>query len=538
MNLGAQLFGILANTTLTPEAALGKLRDIGYTHVEPCLALDPPGAFEQVFWRPDEFDRRMETVTGLGMQVDTVHILGNRLNTHAGTLCGIAERWGIRGFVVKVPEGADAVRLHETSVEWLTLADALREAGAMLLVHNEAEDIEKKIGGRTLCETMLDLCQGRVGLQADVGWAMRGGEDPLGFLRRNRDLVKSVHFKDFDAAGNPVTIGEGILPLMDCFAFARAFGLPQIIDQDSFSGDVFEDMASVRGIFDRMAGERGRTVSYLNVIDTETGGISTVARFDRVIEAPNWMRTTGELVYNSNGLIYAWKDGTERRIDTGSCDNCNNDHVLAPDESAIAVSHMTFTEGFSSRVWIVPFTGGEPRLVTPNSPSFLHGWSPDGEELSYCAFREHDGRREVDIYTIPASGGEEKRLTFGGFNDGPEYSPDGQHIWFNSTRSGLMQVWRMNRDGSDPARMTGNEDNCWFGHISPDGTRVVYIVYHKGHLKPEEHLPNMQCELWMMDAEGGNPRRICSFFGGQGSINVNSWAPDSRRLAFVSYEWR
>ena len=64
-----------------------------------------------------------------------------------------------------------------------------------------------------------------------------------------------------------------------------------------------------------------------------------------------------------------------------------------------------------------------------------------------------------------------------------------------------MQVWRMNRDGSDPVRMTRNEDNCWFGHVSPDGRKVVYIVYPKGHLQPDEHLPDMQCELWGMSRE-------------------------------------
>ena len=538
MHLGAQLFGVLANTTLFPADALKELRDTGYTHVEPCLALEPLGAYEQVIWPLAEFDGYMETIAALGLKVDTVHIFGSRLNAHADILCDLAKRWGIRGFVVKVPEKADALRLHETSVAWLSLADALKEAGAFLLIHNEAADIAEKVNSRTLCETMLDLCQGRVGLQVDVGWAMQGGEEPLAFLRHNRDLVKSVHFKDFDAAGNPVTVGEGVLPLMDCFAFARAYGLPQIIDQDSFTGDVFEDTAVIQARFSRMAGERERTVSYLNVMDIETGRITALARFDRVIEAPNWMRSTGELVYNSNGLIYAWKDGAERKIETGICNSCNNDHVLSPDEDAIAVSHMTFDKGYSSRVYIVPFAGGEPRLVTPNSPSYLHGWSPDGEELSYCAFRQHDGRREVDVYTIPAAGGEEKRLTFGGFNDGPEYSPDGKHIWFNSTRSGLMQVWRMNRDGSEPTRMTKNDDNCWFGHISPDGNKVVYIVYHKGHLKPDEHLPNMQCELWLMDADGNNPRRLCSFFGGQGTINVNSWALDSKRFAFVSYEWQ
>ena len=537
MYLGAQLFGVLANTTLDPAEALKRLRDIGYTHVEPCLALEPLGGPERAIWPLSDFDGYMRMIADLGLQVDTVHIFGSRLNARADALCGLARRWGIRGFVVKVPENADALRLHETSVAWLTLADALKAAGACLLIHNEAADIAGKRDGKTLCEAMLDLCQGRVGLQVDAGWAMKGGEAPLAFLRRNRDRVRSVHFKDFDAAGNPVTVGEGVLPLMDCFAFARAFGLPQIVDQDSFTGDVFGDLAAVRARFDAMAGQRERTVSCLNVMDVESGQITALARFDRVIEAPNWMRATGELIYNSQGLLYAWKDGAERIIDTGLCDQCNNDHVLSPDGDAVAVSHMTFDGGFTSRVYIVPFDGGEPRLVTPNTPSFLHGWSPDGAELAYCAFREHGGRREVDVYVIPASGGEERRLTFGGFNDGPEYSPDGKHIWFNSTRSGLMQVWRMNRDGSDPVRMTRNDDNCWFGHISPDGKKVVYIVYHRGHLKPEEHLPNMQCELWLMDADGNNPRRLCAFFGGQGTINVNSWAPDSRRFAFVSYEW-
>ena len=537
MDLGIQLFGVLANTDLPAAEVFSRLKEMGYTHVEPCLALDPIESFEKVIWPLAEFDGYMETISALGLKADSVHIFGKTLNAHAQTLCELAAKWGIRAFVVKVPNDPTELQLQETSIAWLTLADALREAGTSLLIHNEAADIAAKADGKTLCEHMLDLCQGRVGLQVDAGWAMQGGVPPLAFLRRNRDLVRSVHFKDFDSEGHAVTVGEGVLPLEDCFAFARAYGLPQLIDQDSFTGDLFGDLRDVRRRFSELSGSRSDTVSYLNVMDYETGEIHTLAKFDHVIEAPNWMRTTGELVYNSNGLLYAWKDGAERRIDTGLCTNCNNDHVLSPEEDAIAVSHMTFDEGFTSRVYIVPFDGSGPRLVTPNSPSFLHGWSPDGKEMAYCAFREINGRREVDVYTIPAEGGEEKRLTNGGFNDGPEYSPDGKHIWFNSTRTGLMQVWRMNRDGSDPVRMTGNEENCWFGHISPDGKKVVYIVYHKGHLRPDEHLPNMQCELWGMNADGSDAHRLCSFFGGQGTINVNSWAPDSRHFAFVSYEW-
>ncbi|MBO6159571.1 MAG: TolB family protein [Firmicutes bacterium] len=280
--------------------------------------------------------------------------------------------------------------------------------------------------------------------------------------------------------------------------------------------------------------------SYLNVMNIETGEIEVLASFDKVIEAPNWLKKTDELVYNSEGHLYAFKlaDKSIRPIETGECDRCNNDHVLAPDESGVAVSHSPITkEGWSSRVYTVPFETGIAKLITPKSPSFLHGWSPDGKDLAYCAFRQVDGELHVDVYTAPADGsGEEVRLTSEGFNDGPEYSPDGEYIWFISTRTGLMQVWRMRKDGSEQTQMTFNEQNNWFGHVSPDGEKVVYLSYHKGHLSPNEHLPNMQVELWLMNSDGSDQHRICSFFGGQGSINVNSWAADSKRFAFVSYD--
>ena len=182
----------------------------------------------------------------------------------------------------------------------------------------------------------------------------------------------------------------------------------------------------------------------------------------------------------------------------------------------------------------MPLAGTDaPRLITPLAPSYLHGWSPDGKQLAYCAARKGN----FDVYVIPAEGGEEVRLTTAeGLDDGPEYSPCGQYIWFNSVRSGLMQVWRMKADGSEQTQMTFDETrNSWFPHVSPDGKQVVFITYKKGDLKPDEHLANKHVELRIMPAEGGEPRTLVSLFGGQGTINVNSWAPDSRRIAFVSY---
>jgi Tol biopolymer transport system component len=143
----------------------------------------------------------------------------------------------------------------------------------------------------------------------------------------------------------------------------------------------------------------------------------------------------------------------------------------------------------------------------------------------------------ADIYTIPVEGGEETRLTTAeGLDDGPEYSPDGKHIWFNSVRTGLMQVWRMNADGSEQTQMTFDETrNAWFPHVSPDGKQVIYITYHVGDLEPGQHLANYNVELWLMPAAGGQPKRVAELFGGQGTINTNSWAPDSRHVAFISY---
>ena len=184
----------------------------------------------------------------------------------------------------------------------------------------------------------------------------------------------------------------------------------------------------------------------------------------------------------------------------------------------------------------MPITGGEPKKITEKSPSFLHGWSPDGKELTYCAFRgDNSGGRVVDIYTIPAEGGEERPLITGAFNDGPEYSPDGKDLWFHSTRSGLMQVFRTALDNIAPVQLT-EDNNNWFPHISPDGKKVVSITYKEGELLPSEHLPNMQVELWMMNTDGSNKRMLTSLFGGQGTINVNSWNPASDEIAFVSYE--
>ncbi len=275
------------------------------------------------------------------------------------------------------------------------------------------------------------------------------------------------------------------------------------------------------------------TFSILETVDVFSGERKVLKEFDHVIEAPNWTKDGKHLVYNSNGRMFTYEmaSGEVKEINTGFAIDCNNDHVLSPDNSELAVSHFT-NEDATSRIYILPLSGGAPRLVTEKGPSYLHGWSPDSKRVAYCA--ERDG--QYDIYTISINGGEETQLTnLPGLDDGPEYSPDGKYIWFNSVRSGLMQVWRMEADGANPTHMVNEESNDWFPHVSPDNQWVVYIAYKKGDVEPGDHPANKDVELRLIPAEGGAAKTILSLFGGQGTINVNSWSPDNRTIAFVSY---
>lgn len=273
-------------------------------------------------------------------------------------------------------------------------------------------------------------------------------------------------------------------------------------------------------------------ISRLEIYDLKNKTCSVVRQFTDRIEAPNWTPDGKYLVYNSRGLIYKIPvtGGDPEIINTGSINTCNNDHVISSDGNLLAVSARGPLG--KSQVFILPFSGGEPKLVTLKAPSYLHGISPDYKTLSYCA--ERDGN--YDVYIIPAAGGDEIRLTDSpGLDDGPEFSPDGRYIFYNSVRSGLMQIWRMKSDGDAQTQITFDESNNWFPHISPDGKKLVYLSYRKDDVEPGSHPANKNVELRLIPSRGGKPKTLVRLFGGQGTINVNSWSPDSRKFAFVSY---
>ncbi|GHT40837.1 hypothetical protein AGMMS49965_09720 [Bacteroidia bacterium] len=284
------------------------------------------------------------------------------------------------------------------------------------------------------------------------------------------------------------------------------------------------------------ANRQPKVVSVLEILDVDSGVREVVREFNHLIEAPNWMPDGRWLVFNSEGKLYRLSLEKPRAkpvlIDTRFATTCNSDHVVSADGKYIALSNIP-SGNHGSHVYTVPCEGGMPHLVVEFCPAYVHGISPDNKFLVYCADRANN----YDVYVCPFAGGKEVRLTTAaGHDDAPEYSPDGKHIWFNSARRGLMQIWRMNADGSEQTQMTADSTrNSWFPHVSPDGKQVIFIAYDPGISKPSEHLANKKVELRMMPAAGGEPLTLVQFLGGQGTINVNSWSPDSRRVAFVSY---
>jgi Tol biopolymer transport system component len=277
-------------------------------------------------------------------------------------------------------------------------------------------------------------------------------------------------------------------------------------------------------------------ISFLEVINIETKVRRVVFESDTLFEAPNWSRDGSFLVINSEGLLYklALDSGEPQQIDTGFAVQNNNDHGISPDGTRLAICHHSAENDGKAMIYTLPIEGGVPTLVTQNGPSYWHGWSPDGKRLCYVAGR--DNSPDYNIYSMSVDGGEELQLTSTpGLDDGPEYSTDGQCIYYNSYQTGMMQIWRMNVDGSGQTQLVYSQCSDWFPHPSPDGKKLVFIRYLED--QKQAHPFGQNVKLILLDLQTGEESDLTeTFYGGQGSINVPSWSPDSKELAFVSYQ--
>jgi TolB protein len=251
-------------------------------------------------------------------------------------------------------------------------------------------------------------------------------------------------------------------------------------------------------------------------------------------EAPNWMPDGKKLLFNMDGSLYKIpvKGGEIEKLNTDFANNCNNDHGISFNGKLLAISHSP--KGSGSKVYVLPLKGGVPKLVTENSPSYWHGWAPNNKEVVYVAMR--NGKTVYNLYKNSIDGGKEVALTDmqpGQHVDGCEYSPDGKYIYYNGHYTGTMQIWRIKPDGTGREQLTSDNYNNWFPHISPDGKWILMISFPPD-IEPNSHPSYKRVMLRIMPVTGGEPKVLAYLYGGQGTINVPSWSPDSKQVAFVS----
>ncbi|MBS1873731.1 MAG: TolB family protein [Acidobacteria bacterium] len=284
--------------------------------------------------------------------------------------------------------------------------------------------------------------------------------------------------------------------------------------------------------------------SRISIYDLKTKRTQPVYTADEVFEAPNWSRDGKSLLVNARGKL--WRIALDKPnpqpepIALDPSLRCNNDHDFSPDARQIAIS-CSSPASRASQVYVASADGSAAKLLTPASPSYFHGWSPDGKFLAFVGQRNG----HYNLFRVPAAGGEEQRLTSKpAYDDGPDYSRDGKWVYFNSDRSGGWDIWRVPAEGGGPddakaERVTSDELEDWFPHPSPNGKMLLVFSFPKGTSGHNDRMPGVQLRLMPMPGARLKPapvRVLTTFFGGQGTINVNSWSPDSRRFAFVIFE--
>lgn len=275
--------------------------------------------------------------------------------------------------------------------------------------------------------------------------------------------------------------------------------------------------------------------SHLELMEVATGHRKIIHSTKHSIQAPNWTTDGTQLIYNSEGRLFNYNLNQKRitPLNTGAAINNNNDHILSFDGKLLGISNHNPNDNYTSTLYYLPTTGSSnPVVVTKPGAgaSYLHGWSPDNKKMIFTG--ERNG--QFDIYAIDVATGKETQLTNRKtLDDGSEYSPDGKYIFFNSVRTGTMQLWRMDANGKNKKQLTFDGYNDWFPHVSPNKKWIVFISFPKD-MDPNTHPFYKHCLLRIMPYEGGTPKVIGYIYGGQGSINVPSWSPDSTYIAFVS----
>ena len=196
-------------------------------------------------------------------------------------------------------------------------------------------------------------------------------------------------------------------------------------------------------------------------------------------------------------------------------------HTWTPDGSSIVVS---WSQGawvtHSGSLWKVPATGGVPEQLgvggdNASQPSI----SRRGNRLAFVQTHIDTDTWEIGISGSPPRGHSPRKvISSSRRDDGPQLSPDGSKIAFESVRSGSGEIWICDRDGTNALQLTrfGAGTPRW----SPDGRSIAFDSDKEGHY-----------DIYVLEVAGGLPRRLTS----EASFDaVPSWSGDGRWVYFGS----
>lgn len=274
------------------------------------------------------------------------------------------------------------------------------------------------------------------------------------------------------------------------------------------------------------------------IVDVDRAAASRVYTTEALLlEAPNWAPDGGGLLLNGDGLLWRLDlepEATSSVVPIENLPPINNDHVVDGPRGLI---YMSANDG---HIYVAPATGGVAKRVTHDGSRyhFLHGVSPDGKTLAFVDLPRAEFAVPGRLALIASSGGDTDYPSAGTSHlDGPEYSPDGAWLYVNTeefaTRPGHAQLARMPAVGDGMERLVASDTVDWFPHLSPDGQFANYISFPAGTLG---HPADLDVEVRLVrTADWSHIIQQYPLFGGQGTINVNSWSPEGHRFAYVAY---
>ncbi|WP_010525452.1 PD40 domain-containing protein [Nesterenkonia sp. F] len=255
-----------------------------------------------------------------------------------------------------------------------------------------------------------------------------------------------------------------------------------------------------------------------------------------LLEAPNWSPDGAGLLLNGDGLLHLLDLADPTRLGPVEFRNIppiNNDHVVHPDGRHILLS------ADDGHIHHGALTGGDTTIVTLDDgmSHFLHGVSPDGGRIAYVELGPDGPPGRLMVMPLSGERAPSPLDTGPGHVDGPEWSPDGDWILCTTEAfaetSGHAQLARLPEAGGALERLRTSPTVDWFPHPAPDAVHGSFLAYPPG---TQGHPGDVDVVVHVVrTADWDESVQQYPVFGGQGTLNVNSWSPDSTRCAFVAH---